>query len=58
MRRSIEPILQQWKDQSDRLPIILRGARQVGKSFIVEKFGKENFELLVVCNFEFRQTDR
>lgn len=32
----------------------MRGARQVGKSFIIEKFGKENFESLVTCNFEFR----
>lgn len=54
MRRAIEPILKKWKDQSDRLPIILRGARQVGKSFIIEKFGKENFESLITCNFEFR----
>jgi predicted AAA+ superfamily ATPase len=54
MRRSIEPILKKWKETPDRLPIILRGARQVGKSFIIERFGKENFESLVVCNFEFR----
>lgn len=54
MRRSIEPILKKWKEQNDRLPLILRGARQVGKSFIIEKFGKENFESLVTCNFEFR----
>src|ERR1700722_18547128 len=53
MRRMIEPILKKWMNQSDRLPIILRGARQVGKSFIVEKFGTENFESLVVVNFEF-----
>lgn len=54
MRRTIEPILKAWKAQASRLPIILRGARQVGKSFIVEKFGRENFESLVICNFEFR----
>jgi predicted AAA+ superfamily ATPase len=54
MRRTIEPVLKKWKNQSDRLPIILRGARQVGKSFTVEAFGRENFESLVTCNFEFR----
>lgn len=54
MQRAIEPILKKWKNQSNRLPIILRGARQVGKSFIIEKFGKENFEALITCNFEFR----
>lgn len=54
MRRAIEPLLKKWKDQTDRLPIILRGARQVGKSFVIEKFGKEHFPFFVVCNFEFR----
>ncbi len=54
MHRAIEPLLKKWKDQIDRMPIILRGARQVGKSFIVEKFGLENFALLLTCNFEFR----
>lgn len=54
MRRTIEPILKEWKTQNHRLPIILRGARQVGKSFIVEKFGRENFKSVVICNFEFR----
>jgi predicted AAA+ superfamily ATPase len=54
MRRMIEPILRKWKNQADRLPIILRGARQVGKSFIVEKFGSENFESLLTVNFEFQ----
>lgn len=54
MRRMIEPVLKKWKDQSHRLPIILRGARQVGKSFVIEKFGEENFESVVTCNFEFR----
>ena len=54
MHRTIEALLKKWKNQTDRLPIILRGARQVGKSFIVEKFGKESFDNMVVCNFEFR----
>ena len=54
MRRAIESILSKWKNKADRLPIILRGARQVGKSFIVEKFGKEHFDSVVTCNFEFR----
>ncbi len=54
MYRMIEPTLKKWKEDVHRLPIILRGARQVGKSFTIEKFGRENFESLVVCNFEFR----
>ncbi len=34
------------------MPMLIRGARQVGKSFSVEKFGKENFEQVVTVNFE------
>ncbi len=54
MDRTIESSLRKWKNQNHRLPIIIRGARQVGKSFTIEKFGKENFEILVTCNFDFR----
>lgn len=53
MKRDIEKILEDWKEREDRLPIIVRGARQVGKSFIIEKFGNENFDSLIVVNFEF-----
>lgn len=34
------------------MPLLLRGARQVGKSYIIEKFGKEAFEECAVLNFE------
>lgn len=54
MHRNIEEALKKWKNATDRLPIILRGARQVGKSFIIEKFGKENFQNMTVVNFEFQ----
>lgn len=54
MKRLIEKELLKWKNQEDRLPLILRGARQVGKSFTIEKFGKENFKNVVTLNFEFK----
>ncbi len=34
------------------MPLLLRGARQVGKSYLIKKFGEENFENLVEVNFE------
>lgn len=52
MYRSIEENLKYWKNQEDRKPLLLRGARQVGKSFIVEKFGREHFEHVARINFE------
>ncbi len=52
MYRDIELNLLEWKNQQEHMPLLLRGARQVGKTFIVEKFGKENFEEVVTINFE------
>ncbi|MBU4479335.1 MAG: AAA family ATPase [Candidatus Omnitrophica bacterium] len=54
MKRDLERELFRWKEHKDRLPLLLRGARQVGKSYIVEGFGKKAFKNLVVVNFEFR----
>jgi len=52
MKRAIEKDLKDWKEREDRKPLLVRGARQVGKTFIIEKFGKENFESSITINFE------
>lgn len=52
MDRDIENDLLQWKQQRNHMPILLRGARQVGKSFVVEKFGRAHFDNIVTVNFE------
>jgi len=54
MKRDLEKDLFIWKGRKDRLPLLLRGARQVGKSYIVEEFGKKAFKNVVIVNFEFR----
>jgi len=38
MRRDIEKELILWKAQKEKYPLIIRGARQVGKSYLVETF--------------------
>lgn len=55
--------LRQWKDRPVRKPLVIRGARQVGKSTLVREFGKE-FDAFVEVNLElssdaeiFRRTD-
>ena len=53
MQRTIEPTLKEWVTNPKRLPLLLRGARQVGKSYIIKKLGKENFESYVEANLEF-----
>jgi predicted AAA+ superfamily ATPase len=52
MKRSIEKHLQSWQQEPTRLPLLIRGARQVGKSFTIEKFGREFFENCVTINFD------
>ena len=54
MKRSIENELNYWKTDPLRMPLLIRGARQVGKSFTIEKFGKENFVQTVTLNFELK----
>lgn len=52
MYRKIITQLKEWKDKKDRLPLILKGARQVGKTWILQQFGKECFEDVLYINFE------
>lgn len=52
MHRDIEQELLRWKNQKHPMPILLRGARQVGKTFVVEKFAREHFKYIVSINFE------
>lgn len=53
MKRDIEKNFIQWAKDKNRKPLIIRGARQVGKSYIVEHCLKNYFKNIVVCNFEF-----
>lgn len=52
MKRDIQQTLLKWKHQTDHMPILLRGARQVGKSYVAEQFGRDHFENIVIVNFE------
>ncbi|WP_194847082.1 ATP-binding protein [Candidatus Neptunochlamydia vexilliferae] len=54
MFRYIEKELEEWRKKKEHLPLILRGARQIGKSYIIEKFGKKAFDSVVVIDFEFQ----
>lgn len=43
MKRIIESKLRQWKDKTPRKPLLLQGARQVGKTYVLRKFAKNHF---------------
>jgi len=50
--RNAEQYLLRWLKRVDRSPLLIRGARQVGKTYLVEQFGKQHFPQLVIINFE------
>ena len=52
MERNVEKKLVAWKESEDRKPLILSGARQVGKTWMLQEFGKRYFKNTVVCNFD------
>ncbi len=52
MYRKIQHEFLIWKNKKKRLPILLRGARQVGKTYLIEQLGKEHFESFLSVNFE------
>ncbi len=41
-----------WKNKKDRKPLILKGARQVGKTYILRQFGEENYTGVAYFNFD------
>lgn len=51
MERNVSRYLQQWQKSKNRKPLVLRGSRQVGKSWLAKKLG-EDFEVFVEINFD------
>ncbi|RLD44061.1 MAG: ATPase [Bacteroidetes bacterium] len=52
MRRKIYSDLQEWKKNSSKKPLLLQGARQVGKTYIISQFGKNEYTHFIYLNFE------
>ena len=52
MERLILKKLVEWKNSKYRKPLILKGARQVGKTYILKQFGEENYEGVAYFNFD------
>ena len=52
MNRKIMSKLIEWKKSKTRKPLIVRGARQVGKTYILKQFGKENYDGVAYFNFD------
>lgn len=52
MKRKILNDLMKWKENPHKKPLIIKGARQVGKTYIIREFAQEAYEDLVEINFE------
>lgn len=52
MYRSAMEQLNKWKQKSNKKPLIIRGARQVGKTWLMQEFGKSAYKEMVYINFD------
>ena len=50
-KRKVDSYLRQWKEKENRLPLIIKGARQIGKTESIIHFADENYENVVSINF-------
>lgn len=50
-RQAIEELIE-WKDSPDRKPLVIRGARQVGKTWLMKDFGASHYEGVTYLNFD------
>lgn len=51
LKRKIETYLADWKKSENKKPLVIKGIRQCGKTYIVRKFAKENYESVIYMNF-------
>ena len=52
LNRNLYKTLLNWKSEKNRYPLLIRGARQIGKTFLVNAFGKNEFKFFITLNFE------
>ena len=51
LKRKIDSYLTTWKSNPDRKPLIIKGARQIGKTRSIEWFGSQNYSNIIQINF-------
>ena len=52
LERKIQKHLIEWKKRKNKLALLVKGARQVGKTFIIREFGKASYKNFIEINFE------
>lgn len=51
LKRKADIFLEEWKADPDRLPLIIKGARQVGKTESIRQFGRKHYQAVIEINF-------
>jgi len=51
LKRKIDAYLKEWKSNPNRLPLIIKGARQIGKTNAIRNFGENNYKIFIEINF-------
>ena len=51
LKRKIESTLAEWRNSKSKKPLVIKGIRQCGKTYIVQKFAEENYESVIYMNF-------
>ena len=51
LKRKIDDYLVKWKNEKDHLPLIIKGAGQIGKTNAIRNFGEENYKVYIEINF-------
>ena len=58
LRRKIDQYLIDWKNSKDKMPLIVKGARQIGKTDAIENFAKNNYKSIIEINFALQKQYR
>ena len=51
LKRKVDLMLKNWKQNPDKMPLIVKGARQIGKTESITAFAKSNYKSAVIINF-------
>lgn len=54
LKRKVDDYLIEWKKNKKRMPLIIKGARQIGKTNAIRYFGKNNYKVFIEINFAFQ----
>lgn len=51
LKRKVDKFLVEWKNTKDHMPLIVKGARQIGKTDAIRNFGINNYKNFIEINF-------